>query len=358
VAALFESLTVRGVTLRNRIWVAPMCQYSVFGEDGVPTTWHLVHLGALATGGSALVISEATAVLPEGRISPRDTGIWNDAQRDAWTPIVDFIHSQGAAAGIQLAHAGRKGSTYPAWGYDQHGSVPASEGGWTAVAPSAVAFPGYDVPAALSLAGIDAVVDAFVAGARRALDAGFDLLEIHAAHGYLMHQFLSPLSNQRDDEYGGSLDNRARLLLRVVRAIREHVGESVPLLVRFSATDWTDGGWDEAQTATVAGWAKSAGADFFDISSGGNVAATIPLRPGYQVPFAEYVRTTAEVATSAVGLITQPRQAEEIVASGRADVVMLARELLRDPHWPLRAAHELGVELDYWPGQYLRARWR
>jgi 2,4-dienoyl-CoA reductase-like NADH-dependent reductase (Old Yellow Enzyme family) len=334
-----------------------MCQYSVFAEDGVPTPWHLVHLGALATGGSALVISEATAVLPEGRISPRDTGIWNDGQRDAWKPIVDFIHTQGAAAGIQLAHAGRKGSTYAAWGFDEHGSVPASAGGWTAVAPSALAFPGYAEPAALDLAGIDAVVEAFVAAAVRAVDAGFDLLEIHAAHGYLMHQFLSPLSNERDDEYGGSLENRARLLLRVVGRIREVVGEQLPLLVRFSATDWTEGGWDEAQTSTVAGWARTAGADFFDISSGGNVAATIPLKPGYQVPFAEYVRSTADVPTSAVGLITDPHQAEEIVSSGRADVVMLARELLRDPHWPLRAAHELGVDVDYWPGQYLRARW-
>jgi 2,4-dienoyl-CoA reductase-like NADH-dependent reductase (Old Yellow Enzyme family) len=334
-----------------------MCQYSVFEEDGIPTPWHLVHLGALATGGSALVITEATAVLPEGRISPRDTGIWNDAQRDAWKPIVDFIHSQGAAAGIQLAHAGRKGSTYAAWGYDEHGSVPATAGGWTAVAPSAVAFPGYAEPAALDLAGIDDVVEAFVAAALRAVDAGFDLLEIHAAHGYLMHQFLSPLSNERTDEYGGSLENRARLLLRAVGAIREAVGEELPLLVRFSATDWTEGGWDEVQTSTVAGWARAAGADFFDISSGGNVAATIPLKPGYQVPFAEYVRSTADVPTSAVGLITDPHQAEEIVSSGKADVVMLARELLRDPHWPLRAAHELGVELDYWPAQYLRARW-
>jgi 2,4-dienoyl-CoA reductase-like NADH-dependent reductase (Old Yellow Enzyme family) len=356
-AALFEPLTVRSLTLRNRIWVAPMCQYSVFEEDGVPTPWHLVHLGALASGGSALIISEATAVTPEGRISPRDTGIWNDTQRDAWKPIVDFLHSQGAAAGIQLAHAGRKGSTYPAWGTDGRGTVPAADGGWIPVAPSAVAFPGYDEPEALDLAGIDAIVDAFAAGALRAVASGFDLLEIHAAHGYLVHQFLSPLSNQRDDEYGGSLENRARLLLRIVGAIREAVGEQIPLLVRFSATDWTEGGWDEAQTSTVAGWARSAGADFFDISSGGNVTATIPLHPGYQVPFAEYVRSTADVPTSAVGLITDPHQAEEIVASGKADVVMLARELLRDPHWPLRAAFELGVDLDYWPGQYLRARW-
>jgi len=362
-AALFEPLTVRNLTLRNRVWVAPMCQYSVFEEDGVPTPWHLVHLGALATGGSALVISEATAVTADGRISPRDTGIWNDAQRDAWKPIVEFIHSQGAAAGIQLAHAGRKASTYPAWGTlrsgtEQRGTVPASEGGWTAVAPSAVAFPGYADPVALDLPGIDAIVDAFVAGAVRAVAAGFDLLEIHAAHGYLLHQFLSPLSNQRDDEYGGSLENRARLLLRVVGAIRGAIGDGLPLLVRFSATDWTEGGWDQEQTSTVAGWARSAGADFFDISSGGNVAATVPLAPGYQVPFAEYVRSRAEVPTSAVGLITDPHQAEEIVAFGKADVVMLARELLRDPHWPLRAAHELGVELDYWPGQYLRAKWK
>jgi 2,4-dienoyl-CoA reductase-like NADH-dependent reductase (Old Yellow Enzyme family) len=357
VPALFDPLTVRNLTLRNRIWVAPMCQYSVFKEDGVPTPWHLVHLGSLATGGSALVISEATAVTADGRISPRDTGIWNDKQRDAWRPIVDFIHSQGAAAGIQLAHAGRKASTYPAWGYEQHGTVPAAEGGWVVVAPSAVAFPGYDQPRAVDILEIDRIVDAFVTAAVRAVAAGFDILEIHAAHGYLMHQFLSPLSNQRTDEYGGSLENRARILLRTVGAIREAVGDAVPLLVRFSATDWTDGGWDEAQTSTVAGWARSAGADFFDISSGGNVTAKIPLGPGYQVPFAEYVRTKADVQTSAVGLITDPRQAEEIVASGKADVVMLARELLRDPHWPLRAAHELGVDLDYWPGQYLRAKW-
>jgi 2,4-dienoyl-CoA reductase-like NADH-dependent reductase (Old Yellow Enzyme family) len=357
VPALFDSFAVRNLTLRNRIWAAPMCQYSVFDEDGVPTTWHLVHLGALATGGSALVISEASAVTADGRISPRDTGIWNDDQRDAWRPIVDFIHSQGAAAGIQLAHAGRKASTYPAWGSEQHGSVPIGQGGWPTVSASAVAFPGYDVPAELDLAGIGAIVEAFAAAAGRAVDAGFDLVEIHAAHGYLVHQFLSPLSNERTDEYGGSLENRARLLLRIVTAIRTALGDAIPLLVRFSATDWTDGGWDEAQTSTVAGWAREAGADFFDISSGGNVAAKIPLGPGYQVPFAEYVRTNADVATSAVGLITDPHQAEQIVATGQADVVMLARELLRDPHWPLRAAHELGVDLDYWPGQYLRARW-
>jgi 2,4-dienoyl-CoA reductase-like NADH-dependent reductase (Old Yellow Enzyme family) len=359
VAALFEPITVRKLSVRNRVWAAPMCQYSVFDENGVPTPWHLVHLGSLATGGAGLVITEATAVTADGRISPRDTGIWNDAQRDAWRPIVDFIHSRGAAAGIQLAHAGRKASTYPAWGYDERGTVPASAGGWSTVAPSAVPFTGYDTPVALDVQGIDAIVEAFSEAAVRALDAGFDLLELHAAHGYLLHQFLSPISNERTDDYGGSLENRARLLLRVVSAIRGTVGDAVPVLVRFSATDWVEHGWDEDQTSTVAGWAKQAGADFFDISSGGNVAgAAIPLGPGYQVPFAEYVRTNAAVPTSAIGLITDPHQAEQIVGTGQADVVMLARELLRDPHWPLRAAHELGVELDYWPGQYLRAKWQ
>ncbi len=354
--SLFDTFTIRNLTLRNRIWVAPMCQYSVFKEDGVPTPWHLVHLGSLATGGSALVISEATAVTADGRISPRDTGIWNDEQRDAWKPITEFIRSQGAAAGIQLAHAGRKASTFPGWGFDEHGSVPASEGGWATVSASAIPFPGYEAPSALDATGITAIVDAFADAAERAVDAGFDLLELHAAHGYLLHQFLSPLSNERTDVYGGSLENRARFLLEVVAAVRARVGNDIPLLVRFSATDWTEGGWDEQQTSTVAGWAQDAGADFFDISSGGNVAARIPLKPGYQVPFAEYVRSTADVSTSAVGLITEPQQANEIVTSGNADVVMLARELLRDPHWPLRAARELGVDIDYWPGQYLRAK--
>jgi 2,4-dienoyl-CoA reductase-like NADH-dependent reductase (Old Yellow Enzyme family) len=359
VSHLFEPLTVRSLTLRNRIWVAPMCQYSVFAEDGVPTTWHLVHLGSFATGGAGLVIAEASGVTPEGRISPRDVGIWNDEQRDAWRPIVDFIHSQGAAAGIQLAHAGRKGSTFAAWGFDEHGTVPASAGGWTAVAPSAEAFPGYDVPTELDILAIDEIVAAFVSAARRSVEAGFDLVEIHAAHGYLAHQFLSPLSNHRTDEYGGSLENRARLLLRIVRDVRAEVGDDFPVFVRFSATDWTEGGWDEEATATVAGWTRDAGADLFDISTGGNVAgAKIPLSPGYQVPFADYVRSHANVVTSAVGLITEPAQAEEIIASGKADVVLMARELLRDPHWPLRAAHELGIELDYWPPQYLRAQWR
>jgi 2,4-dienoyl-CoA reductase-like NADH-dependent reductase (Old Yellow Enzyme family) len=272
------------------------------------------------------------------------------------------VHEQGAVAGIQLAHAGRKGSTWPAWGADGlNGTVPSDAGGWRPVAPSAIAFPdpSFAVPDALEKAGIDSVVDDFAAAARRSVAAGFDVIEVHAAHGYLLHEFLSPLSNARTDEYGGSLANRARLLLRVVAAVREEIGDGMPLLVRFSASDYVEGGWDREQTATVAGWARDAGADLFDISSGGNVTGVhIPLGPGYQVPFAAYVRRTAGVPVAAVGLITTPQQAAEIVSSGEADVVMLARALLRDPHFALRAAHELGVGLDYWPPQYERARWR
>ncbi len=357
-AALFEPLSVRGVTFRNRLWVAPMCQYAIARKDGVPGDWHLVHLGSMAAGGAGLVIAEASAVSPEGRISDVDTGIWNDAQAEAWTRIVRFIHSQGAAAGIQLAHAGRKASVWPAWGADRHGTMAEEDGGWQTVSASAVPFPGYDAPVALDAAGIDAVVRDFAAAARRAVGAGFDVVEIHAAHGYLLHQFLSPLSNHRTDEFGGSLENRARLLLSVVEAVRSAIADTVPLLVRFSATDYAPGGWDERQTATVAGWAAAAGADFFDISSGGNVSGVrIPLAPGYQVPLAASVKAEADVRVSAVGLITTAAQAELIVASGQADAVMLGRELMRDPHFPLRAAHELGVTLDYWPPQYLRAQW-
>ena len=357
-STLFSPITLRETTFRNRLWVAPMCQYSVSKRDGVPHDWHLMHLGSLAAGGAGLVISEATAVSPEGRISPQDTGIWNSEQREAWERIVTLIHAQGAAAGIQLGHAGRKASTYPAWGTDEHGSVPPADGGWDTVSASVIPFGRYSAPAALDASGIDRVVSDFVQASIRAVNAGFDVIELHAAHGYLLHQFLSPLSNTRDDEFGGSLENRARLLLRIVSEVRTAVGDKLPLFVRFSATDYTEGGWDADQTATVAGWAAEAGADFFDISTGGNIAqATIPLSPGYQVPFAQHVRESAGVATSAVGLITDAAQAAAIVASGQADVVMMGRELLRDPHFPLKAAHELGVELDYWPGQYLRARW-
>ncbi|WEO78209.1 NADH:flavin oxidoreductase/NADH oxidase [Cryobacterium sp. SO2] len=356
--SLFDPITLRGVDIRNRLWVAPMCQYSVQQRDGVPTDWHLVHLGSLAAGGAGLIVAEATAVSPEGRITDRDTGLWNDEQTAAWARIVAHLHAQGAAAGVQLAHAGRKASTWPAWGASERGTVPTAQGGWPTLAPSAVPFPGYADPAPLDPAGIDAVVADFVAAARRALTAGFDVLELHAAHGYLLHQFLSPLSNRRTDEFGGSLQNRARLLLRVVAAVRAEVGESVPLLVRFSATDYAVDGWSVEETAVVAGWAAEAGADFFDISSGGNVTGvSIPLAPGYQVPLARFVKDNAAVPVNAVGLITTASQANAIVASGAADAVMLGREFLRDPHFPLRAAHELGVQLDYWPGQYLRAAW-
>ncbi len=357
IPALFTPLTVGAVTFRNRLWVAPMCEYSVEKRDGVPTTWHLVHLGAFARGGAGLVISEATAVSAEGRISPQDTGIYTDEQRDAWAPIVEFIHSQGAAAGIQLAHAGRKASTWRPWS-ENHGTVPASDGGWITVAPSAIAFTGYDTPEALDLDGIAEVVADFAAAARRSADAGFDVIELHAAHGYLLHQFLSPLSNLRGDQYGGSLENRSRLLLETVAAIRAEVGDTVALFVRFSATDYAEGGWTQEQTAIVAGWAKDAGADFFDISSGGLVAGeSIPVAPGYQVPLADFVKRESGVEVSAVGLITEAQQAEQIVASGQADAVLMARAIMRDPHFPLRAAHELGYDPPYWPSQYLRAKW-
>ncbi|WP_167140269.1 NADH:flavin oxidoreductase/NADH oxidase [Diaminobutyricimonas sp. TR449] len=352
---LFSPLSIRQTTLRNRIWVSPMCQYSAV--DGMPNTWHLVHLGSFATGGAGLIFTEATAVLPEGRIAPEDAGIWSDAHRDAWAPLVDFVHAQGGTIGMQLGHAGRKASSYRPWS-PVRGTVPAAEGGWTAMAPSAVPFGRYDTPTPLTQAQVAEVVEAFRRAARRALDAGFDVLEVHGAHGYLIHQFLSPLANDRNDEYGGSLENRARLLLEVVAAVRAEAGEKVPLFVRLSATDWAeDGGWDVEQTSIVAGWAQAAGADFFDVSTGGILAqANIPLEPGYQVPFAEHVKSAASVPVSAVGLISGPQQANEIVVSGKADAVMLARAMLRNPHFALQASIDLGVEIDYWPDQYLRAR--
>jgi 2,4-dienoyl-CoA reductase-like NADH-dependent reductase (Old Yellow Enzyme family) len=358
VTSLFDPIDLRGVRVRNRIWVSPMCQYTIDERDGVPTDWHLVHLGSFARGGAGLVMAEASGVTPEGRISPHDTGIWSDAQVAAWRRVVEFGHSQGAVMGIQLAHAGRKASVYPEWGFGAlKGTLPKAEGGWQTVSASDLAFGEYTAPRALRIEEISDVVAAFVGSARRALDAGFDLVEVHAAHGYLIHQFLSPLSNVRDDAYGGPLENRARLLLEIVRGIRAEVGDDVPVLVRFSATDYVDGGWDEHQTAVVAGWARDAGADLFDISSGGLVTGVhIPSGPGYQVPLAESVHQNAAVRVSAVGRITEPRQAAEIVSSGQADAVMLGREMLRDPHFALRAATELGVELDYWPSQYLRAR--
>ena len=348
---LFSPITLREVTVRNRAWVSPMCQYSA--TDGVPDDWHLVHLGSLARGGAGLVFTEATAVSPEGRISPADTGIWNDEQQQAWTRIVEFVRGQGATAGIQLAHAGRKASSKAPW--EGRGFVADEDGGWEPVAPSAVAFPGLREPRELTAAEIAGVVSDFGAAAERAVAAGFEVLEVHAAHGYLLHEFLSPLSNQRTDEYGGSFDNRARLLLEVVAEVRSRVSAGVPVVVRISATDWTEGGWSAEDSVRLGPLLREAGVDLVDVSTGGNVLADIPVEPGYQVRFAREVRACV-VPTGAVGLITEPKQAEEIIAEGSADVVLLARELLRDPHWPLRAAYELGeTDTDLWPVQYRRA---
>ncbi|WP_199444494.1 NADH:flavin oxidoreductase/NADH oxidase [Umezawaea beigongshangensis] len=350
---LFSPLTVRSVTLPNRVVVSPMCQYSA--ADGLPNDWHLVHLGARAVGGAGLVLAEATAVQARGRISPQDVGIWNDEQVRAWRPITAFIRAQGSVPGVQLAHAGRKASTYSPFA-DGRGGVPDSEGGWTPVAPSPVAFvPEYRQPEELDADGIAEVVRDFVAAARRALDAGFEVLEVHAAHGYLLHEFLSPLSNRRTDAWGGSLENRMRLTVDVTEAVRREVGDEVPVFVRISATDWVDDGWTDEDSVVLARRLADVGADLVDVSSGGNTAqAPIPVGPGYQVPLAETVRSKAEVPTGAVGMITDPRQAEKILADGSADLVLLARELLRDPHWPLRAAAELGAEVRP-PAQYARA---
>lgn len=352
---LFTPLSLRDRTFRNRLWVSPMCMYSAV--DGVPQGWHRTHLAQFASGGAGLIVAEATAVVPEGRISPRDTGLWSDEQRDAWAGVVADVHERGGLIGIQLAHAGRKASTWWPWA-EQQGSVPPGEGGWVTTAPSALAFEGLAAPDALDDAGIDAIVTAFGDAARRAVDAGFDVLEVHGAHGYLLHQFLSPLSNTRDDEYGGSLEHRARLLLRAVDAVRDAAGEGLPVFVRLSATDWADGGFTPEEAARVSAWAMQHGADLVDVSSGGLVAhQRIALGPGYQVPFAEIVRDGGRIPTAAVGLITSGAQAEAVLASGAADAVFAGREWLRDPHFALRAAHELGAEVT-WPPQYLRARWR
>ena len=350
---LFEPLTLRGVTLKNRIVVSPMCQYSA--QDGFANDWHLVHLGSRAVGGAGLVIQEATAVSPEGRISPEDLGIWKDEQVPMLRRINDFIVAQGAVPGVQLAHAGRKASTYRPW--SGNGTVPENNGGWPVVGPSPVAFADdYPHPAALDATGIRKVIADFRAAAQRALAAGFQVIELHAAHGYLLHEFLSPLSNQRSDEYGGSFDNRVRLLLEVVATTREVWPEELPLIVRLSATDWTEGGWSADESVRLAALLKTRGVDLIDCSTGGNVPkAPIPVGPGYQVQFAERIRQEAKMLTGAVGLITTPAEAEAILANGQADLVLLAREFLREPYFPLFAAQELGVEID-WPAQYDRAK--
>jgi 2,4-dienoyl-CoA reductase-like NADH-dependent reductase (Old Yellow Enzyme family) len=350
--SLFRPFKLREIEFKNRIVVSPMCEYSA--KDGHPQPWHMVHLGSRAVGGAALVFTEATAVQDIGRISGQDAGIYEDAHIASWRPIAEFIRANGAIVGMQLAHAGRKGSTAVPWAGGK--KVDPANGGWEPVAPTAAAFaPDYPLPRALTIAEIDAVIAAFRKAAERALSAGFQVVEIHAAHGYLLHEFLSPLSNKRQDEYGGSLENRLRLTLRVAAAVREVWPEKLPLFCRVSATDWTDGGWNLEQTIALAQKLKSLGVDLMDTSSGGNVPnAQIPVGPGYQVHFAEEIRKQTGLPTGAVGMILDPTQADTIIASEQADMVFLARELLRDPYWPRRAAKTLGVKIKP-PVQYERA---
>jgi 2,4-dienoyl-CoA reductase-like NADH-dependent reductase (Old Yellow Enzyme family) len=347
---LFSPLRLRSVTFPNRIFVSPMCQYS--SVDGMPNDWHRVHLGSRAVGGAGMVCVEASGVTPEGRITPWDAGIWSEAHARAWKPIVDFIRAQGAVPAIQIAHAGRKAACDKPWNGGK--ALDAAAGGWQALGPSAIAFGHYPPPRAMTRDEIRATVEDFARAARHALAAGFGAVEIHGAHGYLLHSFVSPLSNRREDEYGGTLDNRMRFPLEVARAVRAAWPAELPLLYRISATDWTEGGWDLAQSIELAKRLKAAGIDMMDCSSGGNVHdAKIPLGPGYQVPFAAAIRREAQVSTLAVGLISDAVQAEQVVALGEADAVCLARAFLRDPYWPRHAARELRVDLP-WPDPYKR----
>ncbi|HTQ10788.1 MAG TPA: NADH:flavin oxidoreductase/NADH oxidase [Fimbriimonadaceae bacterium] len=350
---LFEPYTLRSITLKNRIVVSPMCEYSAV--DGVPNDWHFVHLGSRAVGGAALVFTEATAVEADGRISPEDTGIYNDEQEAAWALIAAFVEAQGSVPGIQLAHAGRKASTGSPW--SGIGPAGPEHGGWSPIwssSPTAFAD-GWQTPVALDESGLERVRAAFREGTVRSQRAGFKVIEVHAAHGYLMGQFLSPLVNQRTDEYGGTLENRMRFPLEIVSIVREAWPAELPILVRISCTDWAEGGWDVQQSIAFAKECKRLGIEAIDCSSGGTVPwQKIELGPGYQVPFAEAVRRDAGIATAAVGLITEPRQAEAILEEGKADLIVLARELLRDPYWPRRAAKELGAQIPV-PPQYARA---
>jgi 2,4-dienoyl-CoA reductase-like NADH-dependent reductase (Old Yellow Enzyme family) len=349
---LFSPLQLRSVTFNNRIGVSPMCQYS--SHDGFATDWHLVHLGSRAQGGPGLVMVEASAVTPEGRISSADLGIWKDDHIARLRQIASFIHSQGVRAGIQLAHAGRKGSMSSPFGGER--LLTPEEGQWQPVAPSAIPFSSsYAVPQSLDRAGIASIIGAFALAARRAFAAGFDLVEIHAAHGYLLHEFMSPLANHRTDDYGGSFHNRIRLTLEVIDAVRAEWPAHLPLFVRISATDWVEGGWSADDSVELSRLMRQHGVDLVDVSSGGQVPdAKIPVGPGFQAPFAARIRAEAQIPTAAVGLITEPAQANEIVSTGKSDLVFLAREMLRDPYWPLHAAAALAEPAD-WPGQYLRA---
>lgn len=330
-----------------------MCQYSAI--DGVATQWHDVHIGSFATGGTGMIMMEATGVVPEGRISTACLGLWSDEQANRLIPIVDFAHSMGTKIGIQLAHAGRKASCLPPW--SDHPMASKEEGGWECVAPSAISFGGkYPIPKALSISDIKNLVSAFADSAQRAVRAGFDLVEIHAAHGYLIHQFLSPISNQRDDEYGGSFENRIRFILEIAKEVRNAIPDSMPLFVRISASDWLEDGWTIDESVQLCRLLKEVGVDLIDVSSGGTSSgAPVPVGPGYQVPFAERIRKESDIPTCAVGLITESKQADEIVSSGRADAVMMAREFLRNPRWPLQAAKELNAEVT-WPNQLLRGK--
>lgn len=349
-SSLFSPLTLRSVTFANRVFVSPMCQYS--SENGMPNEWHFVHLGSRAVGGAGLVCVEAAGVTPEGRITPWDAGIWSQPHADAWRPIAQFIRAYGSVPAIQIAHAGRKASCNKPWSGGK--PLAPAEGGWEALGPSAVAFGHYPVPRAMTLAEIRATVGDFERAARLSHDAGFDVLEVHGAHGYLLHSFCSPLSNLRTDEYGGTLENRIRLPLEVARAVRAAWPDDKPVFYRISASDWYDGGWDLAQATVLCRELKAIGVDLVDCSSGGNIHdQKIVLGPGYQVPFAAAIRRDASVATAAVGLITEAVQAEQIVAHGQADAVVLARALLRDPYWPRHAARALGVAMP-WPDPYKR----
>jgi 2,4-dienoyl-CoA reductase-like NADH-dependent reductase (Old Yellow Enzyme family) len=349
---LFSPFSARNLTLKNRIGVAPMCQYSAV--DGLPNQWHVVHLGSRAVGGAGLVIVEAAAVAPEARITSADIGIWNEAQAQAFLPITDFIRSQGAAPGIQLAHAGRKGSTQVPW-VGRKGIAP-QDGGWLPMAPSAIRFKDdYPLPREMTEADISRVEEQFAAAARRCVRAGFEVLELHMGHGYLLHQFLSPLANRRTDAYGGSFEARTAFAMRLVSTVRAEWPQELPLFVRLSATDWIEGGWDIEQSVALARRMRTAGVDLIDCSSGSIVPQSQgPMVPNFQVPLAKQIREQAGVATAAVGLITQPRQAEQILAEGSADLIFLARALLVDPYWPLRAAEELEAGAA-WPVQYERA---
>jgi 2,4-dienoyl-CoA reductase-like NADH-dependent reductase (Old Yellow Enzyme family) len=351
---LFSPLKIRNVELKNRIAVSPMCQYSSL--NGFPTDWHLVHLGSRAVGGAGLIFTEATAVSPEGRISPDDAGIWNDEQANAYKKIASFIKSQNAVPGIQLAHAGRKASTYSPW--KGKGEIKIENGGWQTLAPSPIPFTeNFPRPKEMSEEDIKLVIDQFIKAAMRSIDAGFNVIELHFAHGYLVHEFYSPISNHRKDKYGGTLENRCRLAIEIAKSIRKIIPDGTPLFVRISSTDWTEEGWDIEQSVQLAKWLKEVGVDLIDCSSGGNVPnAKIPLETGYQIPFSERIKKDTGILTGGVGLITTAEQAEEIISSGKADIVLLARQMLREPYFAQHAAKKLNVDLKDFPSQYLRAK--